>query len=98
MQSTTLLQIKPHFHVEAIEPNQVYLLAEQSNYALSGQLYCQIVPLLNGQHTREQIVEKFDGAVPAEHIDYVLDRLAEKGYLTEVARVYPRKWRHFGAS
>ncbi|MEG4391997.1 TOMM precursor leader peptide-binding protein [Microcoleus sp. BROC3] len=85
MQSTTLLQIKPHFHVEAIEPNQVYLLAEQSNYALSGQLYCQIVPLLNGQHTREQIVEKFDGAVPAEHIDYVLDRLAEKGYLTEVA-------------
>ena len=37
------------------------------------------------QHTREQIVEKFDGAVPAEHIDYVLDRLAEKGYLTEVA-------------
>ncbi|WP_445250576.1 TOMM precursor leader peptide-binding protein [Microcoleus sp. OTE_8_concoct_300] len=85
MQSTTLLQIKPHFHVEAIEPNQVYLLAEQSNYALSGQLYCQIVPLLNGQHTREQIVEKFDGAVPAEHIDYVLDRLAEKGYLTEAA-------------
>jgi bacteriocin biosynthesis cyclodehydratase domain-containing protein len=85
MQSTTLLQIKPHFHVEAIEPNQVYLLAEQSNYALSGQLYCQIVPLLNGQHTREQIVERFDGEFPAEHIDYVLDRLAEKGYLTEVA-------------
>jgi len=85
MQSTTLLQIKPHFHVEAIEPNQVYLLAEQSNHALTGQLYCQIVPLLNGQHTREQIVEKFDGAVPAEHIDYVLDRLAEKGYLTEAA-------------
>ncbi|WP_293353281.1 MULTISPECIES: TOMM precursor leader peptide-binding protein [unclassified Microcoleus] len=85
MQSTTLLQIKPHFHVEAIEPNQVYLLGEQSNYALTGQLYCQIVPLLDGQHTLAQIVEKFDGEVPPEHIEYVLDRLAEKGYLTEVA-------------
>lgn len=85
MQSTTLLQIKPHFHVEAIEPKQVYLLGEQSNHALTGQLYCQIVPLLNGQHTREQIVEKFDGEVPAEYIDYVIDRLAEKGYLTEAA-------------
>ncbi len=85
MQSTTLLQIKPHFHVEAIEPKQVYLLGEQSNHALTGQLYCQIVPLLNGQHTLEQIVEKLDGEVPPEYIDYVLDRLAEKGYITEVA-------------
>ena len=81
----TMLQIKPHFHVEAIEPKQVYLLGEQSNHALTGQLYCQIVPLLNGQHTLEQIVEKLDGEVPAEYIDYVLDRLAEKGYLTEAA-------------
>ncbi|MDZ8025079.1 MAG: TOMM precursor leader peptide-binding protein [Nostoc sp. DedQUE11] len=85
MQSTTLLQIKPHFHVEVIEPKQVYLLGEQGNHALTGQLYCQIVPLLNGQHTIEQIVEKLDGEVPVEYIDYVLNRLAEKGYLTEAA-------------
>lgn len=83
MQSTTLLQIKPHFHVEVIEPRQVYLLGEQGNHALTGQLYCQIVPLLNGQHTLEQIVEKLDREVPPEYIDYVLNRLAEKGYLTE---------------
>lgn len=85
MQSTTLLQIKPHFHVEVIEPKQVYLLGEQANHALTGQLYCQILPLLDGQHTLEQIVEKLDGEVLPEYIDYVLDRLAEKGYLTEAA-------------
>ena len=79
MQSTTLLQIKPHFHVEVIEPKQVYLLGEQGNHALTGQLYCQIVPLLDGQHTVEQIVEKLNGEVPLEYIDYVLNRLAEKG-------------------
>ncbi len=85
MQSTTLPQIKPHFHVEVIEPKQVYLLGEQGNHALTGQLYCQILPLLNGEHTLGQIVEKLDGEVPAEYIDYVLNRLAEKGYLTEAA-------------
>jgi len=85
MQSTPLLQIQPHFHVEVIEPKQVYLLGEQANHALTGQLYCQILPLLDGQHNREQIVEKLDGEVPEEYIDYVLERLAEKGYLTEAA-------------
>jgi ribosomal protein S12 methylthiotransferase accessory factor len=85
MQSTPLLQIQPHFHVEVIEPKQVYLLGEQANYALTGQLYCQILPLLDGQYSREQIVEKLDGEVPPEYIDYVLERLAEKGYLTEAA-------------
>ncbi|MEQ9354838.1 TOMM precursor leader peptide-binding protein [Coleofasciculus chthonoplastes] len=85
MESTTLPQIKPHFHVEIIEPKQVYLLGEQGNHALTGQLYCQILPLLNGQYTLEQIVEKLDGEVPPDYIDYVLNRLAEKGYLTEAA-------------
>nr|AAY21153.1 adenylation/heterocyclization protein [Prochloron didemni] len=81
----TALQIKPHFHVEIIEPKQVYLLGEQGNHALTGQLYCQILPFLNGEYTREQIVEKLDGQVPEEYIDFVLSRLVEKGYLTEVA-------------
>ena len=85
MQSIMLPQIKPHFHVEVIEPKQVYLLGEQANHALTGQLYCQILPLLDGQHTLAQIVEKLDGEVPPEYIDYVLSRLAEKGYLTEAA-------------
>lgn len=83
MQSTPLLQIRPHYHVEVIEPKQVYLLGEQDNHALTGQLYCQILPLLNGENNREQIVAKLEGEVPEEYIDYVLARLAEKGYLTE---------------
>jgi oxazoline/thiazoline synthase len=85
MQSITRPQIKPHFHVEVIEPKQVYLLGEQGNHALTGELYCQILPLLNGENTLEQIVEKLDGQIPAEYIDYVLNRLTERGYLTEAA-------------
>lgn len=83
MKLTTIPQIKPHYQIEVVEPKQVYLLSEQSTHVLSGQLYCQILPLLTGEHTLEQIVQKLEGQVLPEHIDYVLDRLEQKGYLTE---------------
>ena len=83
------LQIKPHYHIEIVEPKQVYLLGEQGSHALSGQLYCQILPLLDGYHSREQIAAKLNGAVPLDHIDHVLNRLLDKGYLTEAAPALP---------
>jgi ribosomal protein S12 methylthiotransferase accessory factor len=82
-------QIKPHYHIEIIESKQVYLLGEQDNHALSGQLYCQILPFLDGHHSREQIAAKLNGEVPLDYIDYVLNRLLEKGYLTEAAPSLP---------
>lgn len=78
-------QIKPHYHIEICPPKQVYLLGEQENHALTGQLYCQIIPFLDGRYSRDQIVEKLDGEVPADYIDFVLNRLTETGYLTEAA-------------
>ncbi|HEY9796916.1 MAG TPA: TOMM precursor leader peptide-binding protein [Leptolyngbyaceae cyanobacterium] len=75
-------QIKPHFRVEIVEPKNVYLLSESATHVLTGSLYCQILPLLNGQHTLEDIIQKLNGQVSADHIHYVLDRLYEKGYLT----------------
>jgi oxazoline/thiazoline synthase len=78
-------QLKPHFRLEVIEPKQVYLLSENATHALTGTLYCQILPLLTGQHTRTELIEKLDGQVVAEHLDYVLDRLQEKSYLTDAA-------------
>ncbi|MGK7939731.1 MAG: TOMM precursor leader peptide-binding protein [Crocosphaera sp.] len=78
-------QIKPHYHIEILPPKQVYLLGEQENHALTGQLYCQILPFLDGNHTREQIAEKLNEEIPLEYIDFVLNRLNETGYLTEAA-------------
>ena len=76
-------QLKPHFRLEVIEPKHVYLLSEYATHALTGGLYCQILPLLNGQHTREELLQKLDGQVPPDHVDYVLDRLQAQGYLTD---------------
>jgi len=63
-------QIKPHFRVEIVEPKNVYLLSESATHALTGSLYCQILPLLNGQHTLDEIIQKLDGQVPPDHIHY----------------------------
>jgi oxazoline/thiazoline synthase len=84
-------QIKPHFRVEIVEPKNVYLLSEYATHALTGSLYCQILPLLNGQHTRAEILQKLDGQVLPEHFDYVLDRLNAKGYLTDTAHSLTRE-------
>jgi len=75
---------KPHFRVEIVNDVNVYLLGEYATHALTGRLYCQIIPLLNGQYTREEIIQKLNG-LPPEHFDYVLDRLNAKGYLTDAA-------------
>ncbi|WP_375471018.1 TOMM precursor leader peptide-binding protein [uncultured Nostoc sp.] len=83
--SMKIPQIKPHFRVEIVEPKNVYLLGEYATHALTGSLYCQIVPLLNGQHTLEEIIQRLDGQVAPDHIHYVLDRLHDKGYLTDAA-------------
>lgn len=78
-------QIQPHYSIEVIEPKHVYLISEQLTHALTGRLYCQILPLLDGQHPLDEIYQKLDGLVQPDHIDYVLQRLNEKGYLTEAA-------------
>ncbi|NES65114.1 MAG: TOMM precursor leader peptide-binding protein [Okeania sp. SIO2D1] len=76
-------QIKPHYRIEIIEPKHVYLLGENSTDALTGEFYCQLVPLLDGQHTFEEICQTLAEIVDPEDVEYVLNRLRTKGYLTE---------------
>ncbi len=75
-------QIKPHFRIEIIEPKHVYLLGENSTHVLTGELYCQIIPLLDGNHTIDKIISTLEGQVEPEHINYALERLEKKGYLS----------------
>ncbi|WP_392535689.1 TOMM precursor leader peptide-binding protein [Nostoc sp. C117] len=84
-------QIKPHFRVEIVEPKNVYLISEYATHALTGRLYCQILPLLNGQHTLEEIIQKLNEQIAPEHIEYVLDHLCAKGYLTDAAHTLTPK-------
>lgn len=82
-------QFRPHFHVEIIEPDTVYLLSEQSYFALTGRLYCQLAPFLDGNHTVGEIISKLNGQVPFISIYYALNQLKSKGYITEAIDIPP---------
>ncbi|NET44397.1 TOMM precursor leader peptide-binding protein [Okeania sp. SIO2B3] len=83
-------QIKPHFRIEIIEPKHVYLLGENSTHALTGEFYCHLIPLLDGQHTFEEICQTLSEIADSEQIEYVLDRLHNKGYLTKATPQLPQ--------
>ena len=80
-------QFKPHFHVEAVEPSTLYLMSEQGHIALSGRIYVLLAPLLNGQHTVDEIVEQLKDDTSLFGAYHALTSLESQGYLTEAADV-----------
>lgn len=82
-------QIKPHLRIEIIEPKHVYLLGENISYALTGEFYCHLIPLLDGKHSLEDITEQLAEWGTPEQIAEIIDRLQTKGYLTEAVSDLP---------
>ncbi|NEQ87431.1 MAG: adenylate cyclase, partial [Moorea sp. SIO2I5] len=76
-----LLQIRPHYRVEIIQPNHVYLLAENATHALTGEFYCHLMPLLDGQYTYEEICERLTDHADRDQVAYVIENLYDKGYI-----------------
>lgn len=80
-------QFKPHFHVEIVEPNNVYLMSEQGHIALSGRIYVLLAPLLNGRYTVNQIVDRLKEHTSIFGIYHALTSMESQGYLTEAADI-----------
>lgn len=83
--------IKSHFRVEVVDPAHVYLLSEHASHALTGRLYCAIMPFLDGRHTIEEIYDLLSDTVSREHIDHVIDRLRRLGYLGDAVDGMPEE-------
>jgi ribosomal protein S12 methylthiotransferase accessory factor len=73
--------IKPYFHIEILD-STVFLISEQESFALSGQLYTQLTPLLTGQ-TVDDIIEQLQDTASAADIYYALLLMEQKGYIVE---------------
>jgi ribosomal protein S12 methylthiotransferase accessory factor len=78
---------KPTFkfsvHVEVVHPEGVFLLSEQGHSVLTGPLLCRLAPLIDGQHTADDIVDQLAGSVAPAEVYYALELLEEKGYVVE---------------
>ena len=82
-------RFKPHFHIETVGEETVYLLSEQGQFALSGKLYVKLAPLLDGNHTVDQIVGQLKSETPLLAIYHALADLENKSYLSEANSAIP---------
>lgn len=80
---------KQHFNVEIISGEGVLLLTEDGNRALHGKFYEQIVPLIDGNRTSDEIVDSLEGRLSPAEAYYTLSHLEEKGYIAETGNTLP---------
>ncbi|MGB7441873.1 MAG: TOMM precursor leader peptide-binding protein [Coleofasciculaceae cyanobacterium] len=82
-------KFKSCFHIEIID-SDLFLLSERDYFLLRGNLYVLLAPLLNGQHTVDEIIELLEGKASAAHIYYALMLMEQKGYVVENYQELPR--------
>jgi hypothetical protein len=74
--------IKAHLRAGAVPGEGVILVSEEGSWTLQGPLFEEVLPLLDGVRTPEQIAAALAPAVPAE-VYYVLEFLEKKGHLMD---------------
>ena len=73
--------LTPHLRFHVIGEQQTLLVSESFNTLLHGQLYCDLLPLLDGGHGHEEIVAALDGTHAAADVLAATVSLAAKGYV-----------------
>ena len=74
---------KPHFHVEAIPKEGLFLLTEHGHTVLTGRLYECVVPLINGSRSSDDISDSLTDTLSPAEVYYTLNLLEAKGYVIE---------------
>lgn len=76
-----LLAVAPHFAVHREGEDSYLLFAEDRSVRLKGEFYSNLLPLLNGALTGEQIAERLQAA----ELDEMLETLLDKGQIAILA-------------
>lgn len=75
-------KFKHYFRLETGTGEGVFLVSERSATLLSDPIYIQLVPLLDGTRSIDEIVNQLQDRLPAAYIYYALSQLKNQGYLT----------------
>lgn len=81
-------QFKICFRAETIESTGVFLLSESDYFVLEGRLYELLTPLIDGQHSVDDIVHLLQTKVSAAEVYYGLMLMEQKGYIVESERTF----------
>ncbi len=83
-------KLKAHFRMEMVREEGVFLLSESGSILFSDRLHKLLLPLLDGNHTPDDLVEKLAAELPAAYIYYALMNMEQKGYLVENDQILPQ--------
>ena len=75
-------KFKDCFRLETERTEGVFLLSERNAALLSDPIYAQLAPLLDGNHSIDEIVNQLHDRLPASYIYYGLNQLKNQGYLS----------------
>ncbi|MDB9509932.1 TOMM precursor leader peptide-binding protein [Kamptonema animale CS-326] len=82
-------RFKTQFRVETLEGEGTFLLSENGSIFLSDPIYQSICPLLEGNHTVDEIVDLLQEELPDAYIYYALMELERQGFLIESETILP---------
>jgi len=82
-------EFKRYFRSIFVPSEGVVLQSEHGHVFLRGHVYSRLAPLLDGQHTVEEVVDKLNGRVSAVEVVYALKLLAQRGYVVDAAPSVP---------
>lgn len=71
------------FQFETIGSEETFLLTERNSVLLNSRLEHLLIPLLDGQHTVDEIVYQLKEKVSAAEVYYALMLMEQKGYIAE---------------
>jgi oxazoline/thiazoline synthase len=77
-------QFKPHLRLVSLERDRVFLIGEREHYLLSGDIYTQLCPLIDGRRTVWDLIAALEGTLTPPEILYGVNLLVKDGYLSEV--------------
>ncbi len=94
--------LTPHLEFRPVDNRQTLLVSESFNTLLNGQIHAELLPLLDGSRSQQDIIAALDGSYPAIDVRRALAALASRGYV--VSGEYAMKqgsaafWSSMGAS
>ncbi len=72
-----------YFHFETLDSKNLLLLSERNSFLLTGRVNQLIMPLIDGYHTVNEIVDLVNDKVSATDVYYALMLMEQKGYIVE---------------
>ncbi|MYA89801.1 MAG: TOMM precursor leader peptide-binding protein [Boseongicola sp. SB0662_bin_57] len=94
--------LAPHLQSHIVGKAQALLVSERFNTLLHGELHCNLLPLLDGQRTPDEIVARLEKLHLATDVIAAIGSLSAKGYVVSADHGMDRSraayWSSLGAS